>query len=330
MKRRLLLSLAFPTFLAMGACSPQPVMNTPEQVGGATPAQSPSSGKQLDGDIVLIDGAQAIEDVDAIGSVLAVRTDKQLMVGSPESIKAGEAFTTEITGCEELTTSGGNNPAFIVPCGENIRVIPAQQPEREEVLAVEGLQVTSAVRVPSGEIIAASHNDNVVRIIQADGSFEEFKAAAPTDQLVVVGESPVRINRGDSTIQNLDWQQKREGGRLRIGVGVGKISSGSPDEVIVAADTLSKQMAVYTSGTVVRLHQLAPVDGTPWGAAWDGELAWVTTTDNNKAYGFDISTGQPVQKEEISTIADAHSIAAGDGFVAIGSATSGDLQIVSK
>lgn len=336
MKRLTALACVAATALGMTACTPEPVMNTPEQVGGATPASSPQQqGAKPDGEIIELDDAEKITDLDTVGGVLAVRTGASLRIGTPEQFggASDEAFTTDIAGCGEVTTSGaqdGGTPEFLVACGNTVRVFPAADAQAEQTADTQGFAATSAVRAPDGSLLLASDKEAMMKVIPADGGeAEDIEVAAPTDQLVIVGESPVRMNRGDSTIQNIDWQEDREGGRLRIGVGVGTIASG-PSEVIVAADALGRQLAVYTSGTVVRLHQLGPIDGTPWAAGWDGKLAWVTSTDTNQAFGFDISTGAPVEKKKLNVVPDAQSMAAAEEFTAFGSATSPQLQIVRK
>src|SRR5699024_11468262 len=92
------------------------------------------------------------------------------------------------------------------------------------------------------------------------------------------------------------------------------------DGTILVSDTLGERLMVYTSEDVVRQHQFGPVDGSPWGVAWDKErqIAWVTTTDNNLRQGFKISTGVPELVTTLNTVADAqNSVAFSNGDITI-------------
>ena len=159
--------------------------------------------------------------------------------------------------------------------------------------------------------------------------------ARETDQIQAVPvegqeDTVVRVCSFDTTIQQLDWHGKREGGTLRVGLGVGKVAGGE-DGLILAADSTGSQLLVYTSDDIIRLHQMAPVPKGPWDASWDpsNRLAWVSSTAENLATGYDISQGVPLKRAQVRTVPDARSIVSlDDGTLILASATGAGLQIV--
>ena len=82
----------------------------------------------------------------------------------------------------------------------------------------------------------------------------------------------------------------------------------------------------------MRLHQTVPVAGSPWAVAWDPErdVAWVTTTADNRLRAFDLSTGVPEEVGAVDTVADARSILVlADGTLVVASATGEGLQVIT-
>ena len=144
-------------------------------------------------------------------------------------------------------------------------------------------------------------------------------------------DSVVRTNRFDTTIQDIDWNGSRQGGTLRVGLGVGKVRGGEHG-LVLAADSTGSQLHVYTTDDIIRLQQSAPVPEGPWDAAWDPaqRLAWVSSLASNTATGYDISQGIPVKRKHFATVADAQSIITLDDGTVVAASASGDgIQIVS-
>ena len=141
----------------------------------------------------------------------------------------------------------------------------------------------------------------------------------------------MRLNRFDTTIQDIQLAKSRQGGTLRVGLGVGQAAFGE-DGLVLASDATGDQLLVYTTGEVVRLHQTVPTDATPWAVAWDPahKFAWITSTEANTATAYDISKGVPREQRKVSTVADAQNmVSLDDGTLLIGSASGAGLHIVT-
>lgn len=328
MKRRLsLVIVASATLLT--ACQTGSVPEPGPEMGDATPAASPASDP--DGDVV--QAGVEFSDLAVVDDVIAARSAETLYVGDLEDFRAGTTTETALgPECADLAASAEN---FIVACGDEILQVPAANPAEVAVWETDAPATTAVFA--DGRMFAGNADDAEIMVYSQDAEPETLAMAHPADQLIATPregkqDGIVRIDRASTTIQNIDLDNQRQGGTLRVGIGAGQGSSGE-DGVIVVADTLAPEIAIYTNDDVVRLHQTAPVDDSPWGAAWDSQrqLAWVASTTTNRAVGHDISGGVPVGTHEINTVADAHNIAfLPDGTFLAASASGEGLQIVDE
>ena len=320
---------------ALAACdSTVGVGGDPETAvkGNATPAASPSD---IDPAGTVIDLDEDITDLAAVKDTIAVRAADQVRIGSQDDFAAKKAKSIDVDStCGDLSSS---ESGFVLACPDKVLLIDPSAPESpEEIKMEEDFQVTAATQLSTGEVFVTAGDSAVVGQYKDGTRDGEISVEAGSDQMLAVPNADgddgiVRIQRSDSTIQNIDWPNDRAGGRLRAGQGVGQIAVGS-NGVVLASDTEGGRIAVYTSDDVVRLHQYGVVDGTPWAVSWDDsrELAWVTTTDNNIAHAYSIDKGVPESRGEIATLADAQNISAlSNGTIVVASASGQGLQFVA-
>lgn len=328
MKRRLSLVLVAGATL-LSACQGGSVPEPGPEMGNAVPAPSPASAPE--GEVVQA-GVDFL-DLVVVDDVIAARSADTLLIGGVEEFRSGSFTVTDVDAeCGDLAASEG---FFLLACGEEILQIPAQDPARVEVWSTQA-PARTAVWV-DGRIFAGNPEDAELMVYSREGKPETMAMAHPVDQLVSTPregkpDSIVSINRANTTIQDVDLANERQGGTLRVGVGVAQAAAGE-DGLVVVADALAPEIAIYTTDDVVRLQQIAPTDPSPWGAAWDPaqDRAWVSSTSENRASGYDISDGVPLRTHEIDTVADARHIAfLSDGTFLAASATGEGLQIVTE
>ena len=313
--------------LVISACNYNPNEgNETEVQGNATPAPSPEDANPAGS----VSEHDEISDIAHVGDTIAVRSGDSITFGSADSL--GDSLNISPQ-CGDLSSAAGH---FFIGCGDKVYKISPDNPSDPRVIPVDvDFPVTAATELSSGELFLASNETKEIVIYKDGEVVDDFTVEEPSDQLLAVPnqdgvDNVIRINREATTIQNLDWENSREGGRLRAGIGLGQGTVGE-DGTILVSDTLGERLMVYTSEDVVRQHQFGPVDGSPWGVAWDKErqIAWVTTTDNNLLQGFKISTGVPELVTTLNTVADAQNIAAlSNGDIVIGSATGDGLQVI--
>ena len=332
---RVLLSCALLTSVsALAACDPTVgVGGDPNSAvyGQAEPADSPAAQEPV-GKVVDFD---AVSDTAALDDVLAVRTKNTLSIGTQEEFESSKAPSIDVSEhCGDLTASPQH---FVLACGDKVLLFDPQKPDSPQELAVEEeTPVTVAAEASTGEIFVGSADSASIGVYEEGERTAEISVEGGSDQLISVpnpdgADGIVRVLRQDSTIQSLDWEKDRAGGRLRVGQGVGQIAGGD-GAVVVASDTVGKRVAIYTASDVIRLHQFGNTEGTPWAVAWDNErtLAWVTTTDNNLLHAYSVSTGVPELVGSVATVAGAQNIAVlGDGTLVAASATGDGLQFIA-
>ncbi len=315
--------------LVLTACQQGSSPDPAPEMGNATPAASPAAQDPA-GEVLPVD--EPITDLVAVGDVLAYRTEDALTIGTVDQLRNDEATVVEIDpSCHDLNEATSD---FVLACGDTVRIFPADSPGDEQVRQLENPATTAAL---AGDVlVTASDEASDVTVYREGEDPRTIRVEDTTDQLISVEradgtESVVRTNRETTIIQNIELDKNRQGGTLRVGLGVGQIAPGTGG-LVIAADTMGPQIAVYNYETAIRLQQTAPTEPSPWGAAWDParELAWVTSTAENEAIGYRIADGVPTESQRFPTVADARNIrATTDGTIVVASATGDGLQIVS-
>lgn len=282
-------------------------------MGDAVPVDSPVAD-DYDGELLELG---EVSDIVHTEGTYGVRVGDELLVGTLDQLRAAPE-AVDISGCTDVTANAGT---ILVTCGNQLREVGGETLEMDQ-------PAQSAVQLSDGTVVAASGTEPEVWIYRDGQLVDDFEVAGGTDELAVTDtDKVVRINRENTTIQDVRVDEGRQGGTLRVGIGVGTVSPG-PGELIVASDTSGGQIAIYTVDDVVRLHQTAPVDDSPFAVAHDGELAWIASTATNTATGYDITRGVPVEESSVDTIADVRSMVATPDGLIIGGADG--LQIVDE
>lgn len=310
-----------PMIFAMSACSGGQTPSTSVKiVSNASPVDSPRAvdpaGKVLD--------IPDISDLASIGSTAAVRSGNQLLVGTVAQLSANKAVTLDVEAqCGEV---GVATQGFTVPCGDKVYVIDPAHPTLEKSLPAHDAAL--AALMSDGTLITANPDSNEVHV--GDSS---FKAARSSTHLVgVAGDTVVRGSTFDSTIEDLQWRDLKDGGILRAGQGLAQIAP-AEHSVVLVTDVASNQLLVFTTTGIIVERQAGPVGESPWGVAWDKlrQRAWVSTTADNKLTAYDISSGQPVKTAQINSVSDVHHLAVlDDGVILAGSSHGDGLQIIDS
>ncbi|AIG64120.1 hypothetical protein CATYP_05185 [Corynebacterium atypicum] len=337
--RVLALPAAVASVCALVACSSAGSADGPEP-GNASPAPSAGSDAQPAGTTVAVPrGVGDVTGVASLGHMLALSGSEGVAFGTQEDFESGRPTVDPLDAACGPVTAGADGTTFVVACQDQARLYRTDALSTPELVSLGALRAQQAVLAESGEIFFGNATDAEVGIHHPDGTEETVSVEEPTDQLVAVpvasGPSGiVKAWREHTTVQDLDWTNEppREGGRLRMGLGVGTIAPGT-DGLMLASDTVGKQVAVYTVGDVIRLHQTHPTDGTPWAVAWDAtnELAWVSLTDTQVLQAFKISSGVPEPAASHPAIADAQFLTAlSDATLVAVSATGAGVQFISE
>ncbi|GAB3710152.1 hypothetical protein [Corynebacterium nasicanis] len=320
--------------LLLGACGSGPTNPEIPDLGNAEPVASPAAGSPAGR---VIDTALEVSDMEAAGDIIALRAGPTLTLGTLAEHDAGT--TTEVTvpaDCADLTASPDT---FVLACGAEVLLIDAASGDLRDTVTVadtDAAPASSAVLTSTGELVVGSGESDRVVVFQDGEAQRSITVAGKTSQLLAVpvtgaDDAVVRTNHSNSTIQDIHWREGRQGGTLRVGLGIGQAVAGD-EGMVLASDNRGGQLAVYTADNVVRLHQTTPVSPSPWAVAWDSErrVAWISTTGDNQLRAFDLSTGVPEEVGTLDSLADAHSmLVLADGTLVVASASGAGLQVIT-
>lgn len=314
-------SFAASALLLAGCGQPPGVPEEVPDMGNAEPAQSPPTS-DAEGEVV---DFPAVEDLEVTSDTIGVRADGKLRLGTLDEIKGGNGFSFDLAdSCGDVTANEGS---FAVVCDGTVRIFTG--PDERSFTPEE--PVTVAAPLPDGKVVAGSDDTAKAWVFDQDGSqIDQITVARPTDFILAEGETVVRLNRFDTTIQDIQLDKSRQGGTLRVGLGVGQAAFGE-DGLVLASDATGDQLFIYTTDEVVRLHQTVPTDPTPWAVAWDPahKFAWITSTESNTVTAYDISKGVPREQRKLGTVADAQNmVSLDDGTLLLASSSGAGLQII--
>jgi hypothetical protein len=324
--------------LLVTACSDRPGQDVPD-MGNAVAEVSPPATDPAGRVIELAEDYSAVTDMETAGEVIGLRSAGTLALGTLGQFEAGAVAEVTIPeNCGDLTAAADT---FVLACREEVLLVDAASGdiERRSIAGTDAAPSVAASLTSTGELIVANAEDDQVLVFEegSEEPVETITVAGVTSQLIAVprdggDDAVVRTNHANTTIQDIHWRDGEQGGTLRVGLGVGRIAPGE-NGLVVVSDNLGSQLAVYTATDVIRLHQTAPVDPSPWGVAWDvgRDLAWIASTAGNTLAGYDVSTGVPERRASLETVADAQNIAVlEDGTLVLASATGDGLQVIDN
>lgn len=267
-------------------------------MGNATPAPLSAEAGEPAGEV-----AEFTADVTSAvryGDSFISRAGDQLFAGpDDEPNRNSREISSE---CGELSAT---DDVVVLPCPDGIHVL-AQDGDSAAVVG-QGSAYTSAVGLPDGRIIGHRADSNRVDVYDPKGEQSaDFTVSSHGSQMLAMpGDDDLllEINVPETSITEIQLDEERSGSSLRIGIGVGKVAAGD-NGVIAAADTMGNQLMIYTATDVIRLHQMFPVDDSPWAVHIDNdrELVWITSTATATLTGWDISGGTGIKVAELPVV----------------------------
>lgn len=315
--------------LGLGGCSPaadQLQERNAIDHGHAQPAQSPPAADVTEGEVVELDGD--------IRVLLASGEQVTAQLESPPRLETGTvdgaAWTPERT--VELPESAGTawgatDGTVLVPHDDGLVVVPPEGPERD----LTGLgPVTAAALTDDGRILTGDDDGDVV-VRDADG-VEQHRVPGlqAVDRISVSRDGSVSaLSRPDTVLGSVSLEEDEAGPLLRAGRGAGMLAPYGAGSVVVS-DTVGDALLVYSTSPV-RLHQMFPVAGSPWAVAEDTtrELAWVTSTAENRVQAYDLRDGLGDKRFDVATVRQPDALAVTDsGTVVVGSAAGEGLHLL--
>ncbi len=308
----------------VGGCAKSDEPNDPLQVAAtlvaATPATSPDQSATPAGTVLPLTGnATALAFT---GGVLAVA------VQDPPSV---QLYALPDTAPRTVALPGP--AARLTTAGDRVE---ATVPTSGVVLSINTADATTTSRsVDGGPVDVATLGDQPV-VAQRDarsvriGDRQVGPVTSP-DQVLVVGDHIVVLDRLRSAVFDLDPATDNLGAGLRAGDGATNAVTDRFGRVLVT-DTRGGELLAFTADPLI-MRQRYPVPGGPYGLAYDPrtDLAWVTLTEKNEVVAYHVAGGEPVEKFRFATVRQPDSVAVdpGSGRVFIASADGQGIQVIS-
>jgi hypothetical protein len=286
--------------LAIGtltACSSHPAETPPPTISPARAAVSPVVSGAPDGVVRPLPGPGTGATFDATTSSLVVLGADA--TGRPVATVPGAppvVLPTAATG----VTGDGAGTAFLSTRGGYLRLdIGKRAVQAVAVDGQSGTDFTSIARRADGKL-ALGTADGAVLIIDGSAVQSRMKAFARVDGLAAQGNTVVVLDRGQTSVTEVNAAGTDVAQALRAGEGATTVAADPAGRVLVA-DTRGDSLLVFGT-TPLMLRQQAPVRGAPYGIVGTSKLAWVSQTATNSVVGYDLSTGLPVEKVRYRTV----------------------------
>ncbi|MEE2032989.1 NHL repeat-containing protein, partial [Rhodococcus chondri] len=225
------------------------------------------------------------------------------------------------------TVVGGGDGAVLAPAAGVVARVDVDTGALEEV-QVDG-DARSAAVLADGRWAVGTAEGQVLILDPTSGEVATtIEGLASADALAVTGDTVAVLDRGQTSLTELNLEDGRLGIALRAGEGATQLVT-DPFGRVVVADTRDDELLVYTLDALI-LRQRYPAGPAPYGLAYGAaqDLVWVTLTGSNEVVGYDLSTGIPRERHRFATVRQPNSIVVdpADGALVIASATGDGLQ----
>lgn len=289
--------------VALAGCSSAHT-DAPPTIAPAAPAVSPPVSGTPDGIVRPLPGpgTAAIFDT-ATTSLVVLGID----AAGHQVISIGSGGPLILPAAATAITGDRRGTAYLATRGGYFRVDLAHRGvTRVGINGQSGTDFTAIALRADGALVLGTADGAVLRVsgtaVQA-----RLKAFARVDQLVAQGNDVVVLDRGQTSVTEINAAGTEAAQALRAGEGA-TVMAADPAGRVLVTDTRGDGLLVFgTSPLLLRQH--APVRGAPYGVVGSSTLTWVSETATNSVVGYDLSTGIPVEKVRYRTVQQPNTLA---------------------
>lgn len=267
----------------------------------ATPAASPPESGQLPGTVVQTSGGTALAQAGTQVAVLG--TDRLLRLLTPPGAADTPApREVELPGVTAVVEDGDG---FLAATPDQI----ARVGRDGAVTRVAGGQGTVLSLAVAGDQILVGTSDGHLRVLNRSGELQrDIYDFVQVNQILVAPESSdvagqvIVVDRAQSMVAPVDIATGDRKAALRAGNGAAVATIDSYGRVLLTNTPDDQLLGFFGTPIVMRFRY--PVAAAPWAVAWDQnqKLLWVSTTADNQAIGYDLSTGEPRELMRLATV----------------------------
>ncbi|WP_291410849.1 hypothetical protein [Actinophytocola sp.] len=335
MLRRMMAVVLVSCAAAAGCSSGEPSdeLMVSDNPTAATAAHSPTASVKPAGTVSALPGTPTSMVVDAEHRLLAVAVDEppSVLLYRLDTDALADPTRVALPGpADTLSLAGPDGPLLAASgsAGQLVRItLPdgttTKAPIRGEPVSAASLGDRTLVAVRDRKAVAVLGGDKVYRMISG-GLYS-------ADQVLSTGKNAVVFDRLRNALFELDVSAGTVDEGLRTGEGATNAVTDRFGRVLVA-DTRGGALLAFSLDPLL-MRQRYPVDGAPYGLAYDAkrDLVWVTLTGTNEVVGFDVADGQPEEKFRFPTVEQPDTVAVDpdSGRVVVASATGKGIQVIA-
>lgn len=327
MRRRRAAALLLPLALLSAGCTADP---GPERPAAAEPADSPDVSVPPAGTVVELDPDAEGMVFDPGSGVLAVAVrdpDRLLLVDGATGAAFDEVPLPGHARHLQLAAPGG---PVLVPAEDADRLVQVSLPGGETAETPVGAYPHDAAQLASGQILVADEKGGTLSVVTDGEVSRTFDSQTQPGGIAAVGDLAGVVDVGAFTLTSYNVPAGELGTVVDAGSGPTHVVADSQDRFIVA-DTRGNALLVFEADTLDRLQTL-PLEGTPYGLAYDGvhEVVWVTLTATNEVVGLSTAGAELTEVARFPSVRQPNTVAVDErnGRVFVGSRATGELQLV--
>lgn len=315
--------------LAVGvasACSSTPADSPPPTIPVATPAVSP----QVSGDV---DGVVTPLPAPGIAAVFDIRTSSVVVLGPADRLTVvpaeGPARTIALPAAATAITGDGSGEVWLSIRGGYVRAnVAAGAATPVEVKDHADTDFTAIGRNSEGALVLGSADGTVFTLRSDTEVGASLKNFARVDALVTHDDSVIVLDRGQTSVTEIDEGGTKPEQALRAGEGATSMTVDPAGRVLVT-DTRGGALLVFGTDPLI-LRQRYPVGEAPYGVTGSAKMTWVSQTATNTVIGYDLATGIPIEKVRYRTVQQPNTLAfddAGDTLYVVSGSGAG-VQVI--
>ncbi len=311
----------------ISGCSSNPVDSPPPTIPVALPAVSPPVTGVLDGAVQALPGP-------GTAAVFDIRTASLVVLGPADKLtvlpRTGASYPIALPAEATALTGAGDGEVWLSSRGGYLRVnVAAAAATPVEVEGHADTDFTAIARHTDGRLVLGSADGALYTLGSDTAVSAELKKFARVDVLVAQDDSMVVLDRGQTSVTEIDGAGTGTEQALRAGEGATNMATDPAGRVLVT-DTRGGALLVYGTDPLI-LRQRFPVHEAPYGVTGSADLAWVSQTATNTVVGYDLATGIPVEKVRYRTVQQPNTLAFDDAtntlYVVSGSGAG--VQVIS-
>ncbi|MFD1813784.1 YncE family protein [Rhodococcus gannanensis] len=312
--------------LLVTGCSSDGGEDKIQTIDAATAAESPVPSNPPAGTVAPLDDRIAAATFDpSTGTVAMLTDDARTLLTVPAGDPAAPPREISLPG-GVASLSAPRDGLVTVPAGRGVATVNLAD-GTATTTAVDA-DVQSAALLGDGRIAVGTADGDVLELDAAGTVTHTVDGLVSVDALGVVGDEVSALDRRQTSVTEVNFDDDRLGMALRAGSGATNLVTDDFGRILVA-DTTGGTLLSFSTDPLM-LHQRYPVPNSPYALAVDATtgMVWVTVTATNEVVGYDLSTGIPVEKRRFPTVRQPNAVAVDSetGTVFVASGTGDGVQ----